>query len=256
MTVSRTTKTSALDNDGSRGEDKAGTIRRAIRGAIVERALRPGDRLPEDTLGERFGVSRTIARHALGQLASEGLVDLRRNRIAVVATPSMEEARDTFEVRIELERLVVKALAGRLDKSQIALLREHVKAEQSARGGSEAASIRLATEFHVLLAEMTGKSILTRYVNEVSYRCALTLSAFSRPHSADCAVNEHSQIIEALAAGSAEDAMKLMSSHLEEVAERALLVAPEARARDLMDILAPYAEQVALAPDRGPSGRR
>jgi len=46
--------------------DKAGTICRAIRRAIVERALRPGDRLPEDALGERFGVSRTIARHALG----------------------------------------------------------------------------------------------------------------------------------------------------------------------------------------------
>ncbi|WP_127754394.1 GntR family transcriptional regulator [Devosia sp. 1566] len=247
---------SNADSDSSKGEDKAGAICRAIRRAIVERALCPGDRLPEDALGERFGVSRTIARHALGQLGAEGLVDLRRNRIAVVATPSMEEARDTFEVRIELERLVVKALAGRLHKNQVAQLRDHVKAEQAASGGSQAASIRLATEFHVLLAEMTGNSILTRYVNEVSYRCALTLSAFSRPHSADCAVNEHSQIIDALVAGTTDNAMKLMSSHLEEVAERALLVAPEARARDLMDILAPYAEQVARPPGRRPASKR
>ena len=254
--MSRSAVTNEIGGEGSRGDDKAGTICRAIRRAIVERALRPGDRLPEDALGERFGVSRTIARHALGQLGSEGLVDLRRNRIAVVATPSIEEARDTFDIRIELERLVVKALAGQLDKNQVATLREHVKAEHSARGGSEAASIRLATEFHVLLAEMTGKSILTRYVNEVSYRCALTLSAFSRPHSSECAVNEHGQIIEALVAGDADNAMKLMSNHLEDVAERALLVAPEARGRDLMDILAPYAEQVSEPPARKLSRKR
>lgn len=225
--------------------DKAGTICRAIRRAIVEQALRPGDRLPEDALGERFGVSRTIARHALGQLGAEGLVDLRRNRIAVVATPSMEEARDTFDIRIELEGLVVKALAGRLDKKQIARLREHVEAEQAARQGSEATSIRLATEFHVLLAEMTGKPILTRYVNEVSYRCGLTLSAFGRPHSSECAVNEHSVLIDALAEGDVQEAMRLMREHLEQVADRALLVAPDARNRELMDILAPYAEEVA-----------
>ena len=77
--------------------DKVGVICRALRRAIIEQALEPGAKLPEDSLGERFGVSRTIARHALGQLAAEGLVELRRNRIAVVrrragrkpATPSI-----------------------------------------------------------------------------------------------------------------------------------------------------------------------
>jgi DNA-binding GntR family transcriptional regulator len=71
--------------------DKVGVICRALRRAIIEQALEPGAKLPEDSLGERFGVSRTIARHALGQLAAEGLVELRRNRIAVVATPSWQE---------------------------------------------------------------------------------------------------------------------------------------------------------------------
>ncbi len=230
--------------------DKTSMICRAIRRAIVEQALRPGDRLPEDALGERFGVSRTIARHALGQLGAEGLVDLRRNRIAVVATPSMEEARDTFDIRIELESLVVKTLAGRLDREQIERLRAHVKAEQAARQGSEALSIRLATEFHVLLAEMTGKPILTRYVNEVSYRCGLTLSAFGRPHSSECAVTEHSVLIDALAKGDAVEAVRLMREHLEQVADRALLVTPEARNRELMEILAPYAEDVTSKPKR------
>ena len=68
---------------GSRAASPSASICRSLRRAIVEQAIRPGDRLPEDALGERFGVSRTIARQALGQLAGEGLVELRRNRIAV-----------------------------------------------------------------------------------------------------------------------------------------------------------------------------
>src|SRR3979409_866297 len=124
--------------------DKVGVICRALRRAIIEQALEPGAKLPEDSLGERFGVSRTIARHALGQLAAEGLVELRRNRIAVVATPSWQEARDAFDIRIELERLVVRQLAGKLTKAQIATLNAHVDAEDGARGGSDPVSIRLA----------------------------------------------------------------------------------------------------------------
>ena len=70
------------------GGDRMAAICQGIRRAIIEGALMPGDRLPEDALGESFGVSRTIARHALGQLAAEGLVDLRRNRIATVTAPT------------------------------------------------------------------------------------------------------------------------------------------------------------------------
>jgi DNA-binding GntR family transcriptional regulator len=221
--------------------DKVGTICRALRRAIIEQALEPGAKLPEDALGERFGVSRTIARHALGQLAAEGLVELRRNRIAVVATPSWQDARDTFDIRMELERLVVRQLAGNLSKAQIAELTAHVDAEEAARGGPDAVSIRLATEFHILLARMTNSPILIRYTSEIAYRCCLILSLYSRPHSAECGVTEHRAIIDALVKGKAEPAMALMHRHLDSVASRALVAPTKPRGRDLLEILAPYA---------------
>ncbi|WP_246733443.1 GntR family transcriptional regulator [Methylobacterium sp. BTF04] len=223
-------------------KDRVGAICRALRRAIVERAVAPGDRLPEDALGERFGVSRTIARQALGQLAGEGLVELRRNRIAVVATPSWEEARDTFDIRIGLERLVVARLAGRLDAAQQAALQAHVDGEEAAQRGGEPGSIRLATEFHLLLAQMTGSPVLERYVGELGYRCALILSLYSRPHSAECAVSEHRALIAALVAGDVARATALMDHHLDAVAERARIVATPPRDRDLLRLLAPYAE--------------
>ena len=131
-----------------------------MRHAIIEQALAPGAKLPEDAIGERFGASRTIVRHALGQLAAEGLVELRRNRGAAVATPSWDEARDIFDVRLGLERLVVARLAGQLTADQIKRLEAHVDDEERARGNNEPLSIRLATEFHILLAEMTGSPVL------------------------------------------------------------------------------------------------
>lgn len=218
-------------------------ICRALRRAIIEQALEPGAKLPEDSLGERFGVSRTIARYALGQLASEGLVELRRNRIAVVVTPSWQDARDIFDIRMDLERLIVRKIAGKLSSSQIARLKAHVEAEREAHDGPNAVSIRLATEFHIMLASMTNSPVLVRYVSEIAYRCCLTLSLFSRPHSSECGISEHISIIEALQDGDANKAMSLMHSHLDSVANRALVEPTPARGRDLLDVLAPYTEE-------------
>jgi len=160
--------------------DKVGVICRALRRAIIEQALEPGAKLPEDSLGERFGVSRTIARHALGQLAAEGLVELRRNRIAVVATPSWQEARDAFDVRIELERLVVRQLAGKLTKAQITALNSHVDAEDAARDGPDAVSIRLATESRWLCIRLVTLSWSPFASPAMIARCSLMA------HSDEC----------------------------------------------------------------------
>jgi DNA-binding GntR family transcriptional regulator len=222
------------------GAERSDVIYRALRHAIIEQAIAPGAKLPEDAIGERFGASRTIVRHVLGQLAAEGLVELRRNRGAAVATPSWSEARDVFDVRLGLEALVVSRLVGQLTPAQVKRLNAHVDEEEKAQGTDEPRSIRLATEFHILLAEMTGSPVLTRYVSENASRCGLTLALYSRPHSSECGVSEHRAIVAALAKGDAARANALMKEHLEAVAGRALIVPPPARDRDLKNILGRY----------------
>ena len=220
--------------------DRISQICNALRQAIIEQALKPGTKLPEDTLGETFGVGRTIARQAIAQLTSEGLVEHRRNKGAVVATPSWEEARDLFDLRISLEKLVVSRLVGHLSSEQIASLRRHIADERAAAGNDEAISVRLATEFHTILAEMTGSPVIQRYVQEICRRCGLTLTLYARPHSSDCAISEHIEIIDALEQGNAAAASKLMHRHLEDVANRALISPATHRAPELSDVLAPY----------------
>lgn len=235
--------------------DRGAVIYKALWHAIIEQALQPGAKLPEDAIGEKFGASRTIVRAALARLAAEGLVELRRNRGAAVATPSWNEARDIFDVRIGLERLVVARVAGNLGRDQIKTLKAHVDAEERARGSNVPLSVRLATAFHIKLAEMTGNPVLARYVSEVASRCGLILALYSRPHSSECAVSEHRAIIAALASGDAARAILLMDHHLDAVADRALIVS-HPKQRDIKDILSPYVADTRQAAKKTPRGRR
>lgn len=221
--------------------DRSSVIYQALWKAILEKALKPGAKLPEDAIGEQFGVSRTIVRLALTRLANEGLVDTRRNRGAAVATPDWDEARDIWKVRVGLERLVVTMLAEGLSNEQCKTLKAHVDAEDKARLANDLVAVRLASEFHILLAEMTGSKILTRYVSEISARCGLILPRHNHPNSPNCSVNEHREIIAALTEDNTNRAGKLMDAHLNAVASRALSVASPGEEKGLRDILSGYA---------------
>ena len=216
----------------------------ALRSAILERALLPGMKLPEDSLGERFGASRTIIRQALEKLAAEGLVELRPNRGAAVAQPSLEEARDLFELRAQIEDLVIARLAAGLTAAQEEALMAHIAREDEASAGPSAISIRLATEFHILMAELTGSPVLIRYVNEIGYRCGFTLSQFSRPHSTHCGIQEHRDIVAALRSGDVAEAQRIARLHLDQVAARAQFNGADINGFSHLDALEPYASTV------------
>ena len=231
--------------DRSKAVSRTEAVHEALRQAIIEQKLRPGARLPEDAIGETFGTSRTIAREALGRLAVEGLVNLLPNRGAFVANPSLEEAHDAFLIRRSLERPVAECLAGALGPEARAVLEAHVAREKAVASDNEAESIRLAGEFHLLLARLTNRPLLVRYVTEVVSRCSLILAMYGRPHSADCGVSEHEAILEALFAGDGARAADLLGHHLDHVASRALLTRPAET--DVRNVLAPYAARIRAA---------
>ncbi|WP_284487318.1 GntR family transcriptional regulator [Sedimentitalea xiamensis] len=212
----------------------------SLRQAIIEQALKPGVKLPEDSIGETFGVSRTIVRNALVRLDAEGLVDIQPNRGASVAEPTIEEAYDIFEMRQCLEREVMQRLCRMDPKPIVKALKAHLAEERSALGKDSTRSIRLAGEFHILLAELTGSQILANYVNEIVSRCSLILARFAQAHSAECGVEEHAEIISAIAEGDAEKAIGQMHSHLHGVQDRALLNPDDDRAENVAEILSRY----------------
>lgn len=82
----------------------------------------------------------------------------QHNRGAAVAVPSFEETSDLFELRGSIERLVIGHLTGKLTAAQISKLRNHLAAERRAYEKGGRLSIELATQFHLMLADMTGSS--------------------------------------------------------------------------------------------------
>lgn len=200
---------------------RSNAIYASLRRAVLEQALKPGTKLPEDSIGETFGVSRTLAKAALVRLESDGLVEIKPNRGAAVAMPSFAEAEDVFALRRCLEREVVERLCHKMSKDGIDALRAHVREEERALRSSSPRSIRLAGEFHILLAELTGSSELTGFVSRIVSRSSLILARFGRPHSAECGIDEHHRLIDALAAQDQQTATRLMDAHLHAVEDRA-----------------------------------
>ena len=144
----------------SRTSSRADIAYLALRRAIIEQALPPGAKLPEDQIGGHFGMSRTLVRATLGRLHAEGLVESRPKRTVTVARPTLEDAREVFEVRRALEREVVMLVIQRWRPEFGAELEGHVREEDAARARrDDRLSIRLAGEFHIKLAAMAGNRL-------------------------------------------------------------------------------------------------
>ena len=117
----------ALDRKVIRTGTTVDEMVRAIADQIVMGALRPGDRLDEVTLAERYDVSRTPVREALGQLGVMGLADRRPNRGAIVRVVTQEHLASMFESMAELEGICARFSAERMTPAERTILeREHI----------------------------------------------------------------------------------------------------------------------------------
>jgi DNA-binding GntR family transcriptional regulator len=194
--------------------------------AILEHRLRPGTQLVEERLAAVFGVSRTKIRHALARLAHDGIVTVFPNRGAFVTSPSREEVHELFEARRLIEPALVRRLAAKATTALVRRLRDHVRQENAARkSGEHRAVVRLTGEFHLLLAEIAGNRVLLRAMREVEPLTALAIVHYEAPEALACPENEHALLADAIEAGGAERAAKLMLEHLDHV-EAALDLSP------------------------------
>lgn len=213
-------------------------IVQALTQAIVEHRLQPGTKLAEQKLADHFGVSRTLVRQALFQLAQNRLITLEPARGAFVSTPSIEEARQVFSVRRMLETEMTRAFVQTVTPSKIKALRAHVASEKTAVGLDDASSrTELLGDFHVRMAELMGNEVLAQLLGDLISRCALITLMYQSASAAEHSHDEHSDIVTALAARDEERAVQLMRTHLEHV-EASLTFDRKRPASDLAAALA------------------
>jgi DNA-binding GntR family transcriptional regulator len=212
----------------------------AITAAIVERRLMPGTKLAEQKIADIFQVSRTLVRQALNQLSRDKLVTLELARGAFVAQPSVEEARQVFEVRQMVESAMIKRLAASITPAQVAELREHLQAELAAVQRTDVPGrTHLLADFHVVLARMLGNEVLAEMLHDLVSRSSLISLMYQSSLSAEQSQAEHVAIVDALERRDARAATKLMLDHLNSV-EHNLRLRP--RVDDLAAALRPGAK--------------
>jgi DNA-binding GntR family transcriptional regulator len=217
----------------------ADAIHAKIYDAIVEQLLPPGTKLGEESLCAIFGVSRTLIRRVLQRLASEHMVESRPHRGASVARPSVEEAREVFEARRALEAHVIDRLAQALMPADAERLRRHMAKERQAQAaGDRRPLIRRSGEFHLLLAELAGNRAITRFLRELVSRTSLIIAVYEVPGKSCCPVDEHAEVVEALARGRAGVADQLMRAHLLGIEQRLRLDRLPEGTVDLREVLA------------------
>lgn len=225
----------------SRQRQTAGEIEQAayhrLIGAVTEQRLAPGTKLGEAELARVFGISRTRVRKVLGRLAGEGVVTLEPNRGAFVARPSVQEARDVFEARRAVEAHLVRALAERAGAVDLGPLRAFIPAERAVFERRQASAGRFAADFHLILADLAGNEVLGGILRQLIHRTCLIQSLYGPVPSRLCLVDQHERLIDLVALGHVDDAVKALLDHLGQIEESLDLSRPRGEAIDLSLIL-------------------
>lgn len=200
-----------IDKTSGRG---AG-IAAALALAIHEHRLAPGTKLGEDELGEIYGVSRTVVRAALQHLAHDRLVELKRNRGAFVAAPSVREAHEVFEARALVEPRTARSAAERATERDIEELQRHIDAEHEAtREGNAGRALYLSGLFHLDIARIANQSTIEEIIKQLVARSSLIIALYWQRRTALCESHAHDALITAFANQDGDLAEELMKSHL------------------------------------------
>jgi DNA-binding GntR family transcriptional regulator len=183
--------------------------------AIIDHSLSPGTALQEDALARAFGVSRTVIRKVLQQLALERLVDIVPNRGASVAKPTAEEARQVFEARRVVERILVEKAVARASDADIAELIATANSEQLAfEAGNKQERLKLSGDFHRRLAKLGGNKVLGDFLNELVSRTSLIIALYESPGAVPCSHSEHLEIADAMKRRDVAKTVQYMEHHL------------------------------------------
>ena len=232
-------KRTAAAEDAHAGQSPEAQIYRRIHLAIATHRLRPGARLVEDQLSGVFGVSRMRIRAVLHALARDKVVTLHRNRGAVVASPSVEEARDVFAARKLIEIALAPDVVASADDEDIRRLKEHVRKEREGeRSEDRAHELEASHEFHTLLAEIPGNPVIIAFMRELMARSALITAIYERPDVSSCSHAAHGSLIKLIERRNSDGLAKAMREHLEQIESDLILFERAEPAADLKAVFA------------------
>ena len=209
-----------------------------IMAKITDGELKPGDALPtEHSLAQTFGVSRNVVREAIARLRSDGIIDSRQGRGAVVkpvceretfrvdirALGKSDNLADLFELRGLLEIEAAGLAAERRSLSDLAVLRAAV-ADMEGQNEFDEKRLEADATFHRALGKASGNTYLSTIIDYISSRLKETTRATSEVYTRDdlleLTIREHRNILKAVEAADRNTARTAMAAHIQGAASR------------------------------------
>ncbi len=174
-------------------------ILETIRDAILKGTLKPGERVSEPDLAERFGISRTPIREAFRQLESEGYLQVVPRKGAVVASLSERDIEEFYAIKIILEGFAAKMAAENLTEKDIERLESiNERLQKMADEGDVKKFFRVHNEFHEVFIKAAGNDKLSEMINQLVMKFKrLRLASLSQPGRMEGSVEEHRNMIRA-----------------------------------------------------------
>jgi len=188
-------------------------ILETIRESILKGNLKPGEKVAEPELAERFGISRTPIREAFRQLESEGYLTVIPRKGAVVTELSERDVSEFYAIKSILEGYAARLAARNLSPRDIEKLEQiNQRLEHLAEDGDVKSFYRVHNEFHDLFIKASGNEKLAELIEQVGMKFnRLRMASLSLPGRMEISVAEHRKIIEAFQKKDGEAADNLVS---------------------------------------------
>jgi len=187
-------------------------VSQVLREEILKGQFQPGERLKQDHLAKRLGVSRMPLREALKQLEFEGLVENIPHKGAIIRELSMEQIDEIYTLRSLLEGMALEKSVVNLEKSDLdELYKLIIIMESSEQNPSE--YIKASMEYHRILLKGNKWEKLLSIIDQLSSGIP-NITPFLLEDQIKQSNIEHRLIFEAVKDGESQKAAKHLSKHI------------------------------------------
>lgn len=178
---------------------------------IIDRTLRPGQRIIEEGLCKAFGVSRSPVREAFQILESRGFVVREPRKGISVTRITPQEAEDIYRIRASLDGLATSlAVQKRTPEFILKIKKMHAQMIRAAEKKNGTTYQNLNRKFHELIVAASGNPRLIQLIQNFDKQTTrYRLTVMSGPGWMDNSTKLHTAIVKAIEAGDAEAAERI-----------------------------------------------
>lgn len=196
----------------------AGQAVDVLREQVLTGEIPPGSRVNEVEVAQKLGISRGPLREAIRHLASEGLLTLVPHRGAFVPDADSDEVKALFELRTALECAAAELAASRRTDVDLVRLQEVCAESRRNYRAGQPFPYRLDLAFHRTLIDAARSPRIAEQVRLVQQRVVLLRSALEDdPSHTHASMDDHDELVMAVADGDAARASTVMRRHLSRV---------------------------------------